>query len=96
MHNILKYFFKFKNKDKIKNQGQLFSLRSKVSLLNKSKNKFKNQGQLFSLRSKVCLLCRRFLASSERQNQVQVQVQKSSSNKKIKIRKLNHKSHRRI
>lgn len=32
MHNILKYiFFKFKNK--IKNQIQLFSLRSKVSLL---------------------------------------------------------------
>ncbi len=32
MHNILKYnFIKFKNK--IKNQGQLFSLRSKVSLL---------------------------------------------------------------
>jgi hypothetical protein len=32
MHNFLKYsFIKFKNK--IKNQGQLFSLRSKVSLL---------------------------------------------------------------
>ena len=73
MHNILKYFFKFKNKDKIKNQGQLFSLHSKFNLLH-----------------------RRFLASSERQNQVQVQVQKSSSNKKVKIRKLNHKSHRRI
>jgi hypothetical protein len=37
MHNILKYFFKFKNKFKnknnFKNQGQLFSLRSEVSLL---------------------------------------------------------------
>ncbi len=32
MHNVLKYnFIKFKNK--IKNQGQLFSLCSKVSLL---------------------------------------------------------------
>jgi hypothetical protein len=34
MHNILKYnFIKFKNK--IKNQGQLFSLCSKVSLLSR-------------------------------------------------------------
>ena len=55
MHNILKYnFIKFKNK--IKNQGQLFSLRSKVSLLRRrflasSERKYQVQVQIQKLSS---------------------------------------------
>lgn len=50
----------------------------------KFKNKIKNQGQLFSLCSKVSLLRRRFLASSERQEQEQIQKSNSKSLKSEK------------
>jgi len=65
---------KSNSSSKIKNQIQSRGFGTKI----------KNQGQLFSLRSKVNLHCRRFLASSERQNQVQNQKSNSSSISKIK------------